>query len=197
MKKIYFIYALILTLLAFAGCQNQQKNNRDAEMTQAVQQRLAQDERLASAGIKVRTEDGIVTLSGTVIGEEEADRALDVAHEVPSVQFVHSELKVDTQITDADVEKRLDNQEEVNEQSQTKNTDAGTAVDDAEITAKVKVALARDDILSAYRIEVDTTDGSVTLTGKVKSDSEAQRAIQLAESVDNVKRVVSVLKLIG
>jgi hyperosmotically inducible protein len=71
----------------------------------------------------------------------------------------------------------------------------GEAVDDASTTAKVKLALAKDDQVAAYRIDVDTNNGVVTLTGNVKSRAEANRAIQVAESIKGVKRVNSDLKV--
>jgi hyperosmotically inducible protein len=71
----------------------------------------------------------------------------------------------------------------------------GEAVDDASTTAKVKLALAKDDQVAAYRIDVDTNNGVVTLTGNVKSRAEANRAVQVAESIKGVKRVNSDLKV--
>jgi len=67
----------------------------------------------------------------------------------------------------------------------------GEAVDDASTTAKVKLALAKDDQVAAYRIDVDTKNGVVTLTGKVKSPAEAAQAVRVAESIQGVKKVNS------
>jgi hyperosmotically inducible periplasmic protein len=71
----------------------------------------------------------------------------------------------------------------------------GGAVDDASTTAKVKMALAKDDTVAAYKIDVDTKNGVVTLTGKVKSSTEAEQAVKVAESIEGVKKVNSVLKV--
>jgi hyperosmotically inducible protein len=76
-----------------------------------------------------------------------------------------------------------------------KDLNVGEAVDDASTTAKVKLALAKDDQVAAYRIDVDTNNGVVTLSGNVKSKAEANRAIQLAESIKGVKKVNSDLKV--
>ena len=75
------------------------------------------------------------------------------------------------------------------------NLNVGEAVDDASTTAKVKLALAKDEQVAAYRIDVDTNNGVVTLTGNVKSKAEANRAIQVAESIKGVKKVNSDLKV--
>jgi hyperosmotically inducible periplasmic protein len=71
----------------------------------------------------------------------------------------------------------------------------GEAVDDASTTAKVKLALAKDDQVAAYRIDVDTNNGVVTLTGNVKSPAEADRAVKVAQSIEGVKKVNSDLKV--
>ena len=65
----------------------------------------------------------------------------------------------------------------------------GEAVSDSAITAKVKSSLLGDSVLGATAIDVDTTAGIVTLTGFVTSEQERQRAIQVAQSVEGVRRV--------
>lgn len=62
-------------------------------------------------------------------------------------------------------------------------------VDDATITTKVKADFARDKLVSAMHINVDTDHGVVKLTGKVKSHAEMAQAETLAKGV---KGVVSV-----
>jgi len=66
---------------------------------------------------------------------------------------------------------------------------AGKKVEDASITAAVKMKMANDETVSASRIDVDTSNGIVTLNGQVRSQAEADRAVQLAKEVDGVKMV--------
>ncbi|MEW6167829.1 MAG: BON domain-containing protein [Pseudomonadota bacterium] len=79
------------------------------------------------------------------------------------------------------------------------NTDAdrtmGRAIDDSVITGKVKGELIDEDDIDANDIDVDTRDGVVTLTGTVDSEEEAQRAEELARSVDGVKSVQAQLSV--
>jgi osmotically-inducible protein OsmY len=65
----------------------------------------------------------------------------------------------------------------------------GQAIDDTLITTKVKASFAADPQVSALAITVETDNGVVTLSGVVESESERQRAIQLAQSLEGVKRV--------
>jgi hyperosmotically inducible periplasmic protein len=66
---------------------------------------------------------------------------------------------------------------------------AGDKVEDASITAAVKMKFANDETVSASKIDVDTRNGMVTLNGTVSSQAEADRAVALARSVDGVKTV--------
>jgi trehalose synthase-fused probable maltokinase len=66
---------------------------------------------------------------------------------------------------------------------------ARAAADDTTITTKVKSSLLADPVVSAIAIDVDTTNGVVSLNGIVNSEQERQRAVQLAQAVMGVKRV--------
>ncbi len=70
-------------------------------------------------------------------------------------------------------------------------------VDDSAITAGVKAALMNDPQVNATQIDVSTAGGVVTISGAVKSDAEAQRAVQLARGVSGVRDVQSQLKVGG
>jgi hyperosmotically inducible protein len=74
-----------------------------------------------------------------------------------------------------------------------KNGDsAKTEVKDAMITGKVKAAFAKDKGVSAMNIKVDTDhSGVVTLSGTAKSQAEADRAVELARTVEGVSSVNS------
>ena len=65
----------------------------------------------------------------------------------------------------------------------------GEAVSDTSITTKVKSSLLADSMVGGLAIDVDTTDGRVSLNGIVNNEQERQRAIQVAQSVNGVKRV--------
>ncbi|MGH8647249.1 MAG: BON domain-containing protein [Gammaproteobacteria bacterium] len=62
-------------------------------------------------------------------------------------------------------------------------------IDDATITARVKAALAKDPGASALAISVETTKGTVQLSGSVDSADEKMKAESIARGVDGVKEV--------
>jgi hypothetical protein len=72
---------------------------------------------------------------------------------------------------------------------------AGEAVSDSTITAEVKSALAADPQLSALRIEVDTNNGVVTLTGPAPDERAKSRATQIAAAPKGVMRVENRLEV--
>lgn len=71
----------------------------------------------------------------------------------------------------------------------------GTQIDDGVITSKVKLKLLEDPITKARKIDVDTVNGVVTLTGVVDSEEERQRAVKITSGVEGVKKVVNNLRI--
>lgn len=69
------------------------------------------------------------------------------------------------------------------------------ATSDTRITAEIKSKLALESDLSALKISVNTTDGTVTLSGSASSLEAIQKAMKLALSVDGVTQVVSSLQV--
>lgn len=70
-----------------------------------------------------------------------------------------------------------------------KQSSTGELVDDSVITTKVKSLLANDDFLKSFQISVETYKGTVQLSGFVNSRQTANRATQIAKSVQGVQSV--------
>lgn len=66
----------------------------------------------------------------------------------------------------------------------------GCSSSDPGITTAVKTKLAADDVVKAYRIDVDTSEGVVTLSGAVDTPAARERAVQLARNTEGVTNVV-------
>ena len=71
---------------------------------------------------------------------------------------------------------------------------ADTAAD-TRTTAAIKAKLAADPDLSALAISVSTTDGVVTLSGKVSSPRMVGRAMLIALETERVREVISTLQV--
>jgi hyperosmotically inducible periplasmic protein len=61
---------------------------------------------------------------------------------------------------------------------------------DGALTTKIKSKIALDDHLPAGAVHVSTSDHVVTLSGRVGSETEHQRALALARETNGVKRVI-------
>ena len=70
----------------------------------------------------------------------------------------------------------------------TQSTDAG-------ITGIIKTKLAADDQVRASEINVDTTNGVVTLTGNVDSQDAKDQAVKLAQETSGVRDVKDMISV--
>ena len=60
---------------------------------------------------------------------------------------------------------------------------------DAGITAAVKTKLLADPDTPGLKLEVDTRDQVVTITGTVANEAQKEEALQIARNVDGVRGV--------
>jgi osmotically-inducible protein OsmY len=74
---------------------------------------------------------------------------------------------------------------------------AGEYFDNSVITAKVKSALVGAENLSSGNISVATFKGKVQLSGFVPSETDKQRAEQIARDTEGVKLVTNAIEIKG
>ena len=78
----------------------------------------------------------------------------------------------------------------------TDRTHPKTFVKDSVITTKVKTKLAEEKISSLAHIRVDTHgQGAVVLSGKVKTQEEADKAVSIARETEGVTSVKSKIRI--
>jgi osmotically-inducible protein OsmY len=85
--------------------------------------------------------------------------------------------------------------DKVGEKMGEQSAKAGVAIDDAEITTKVKAAIFAEPGLKTLQISVDTVKGVVTLSGSVDTQANSERAKGLAGAVAGVSAVENRLEL--
>ena len=77
---------------------------------------------------------------------------------------------------------------------------AGASISDAaanaRITGLIKAKFLTDAELPSMQLGVDTTDGVVTLSGKVHSVEAVTRAVRLAFDTDGVQKVYSTIQVV-
>ena len=85
--------AALMVLLATAGCAPRRPAD-DLTISTRVKIELLADPQLGAASLAASTLNGVVTLSGTVRSQADADRAAAAAKRVAGVRSVKSELKI-------------------------------------------------------------------------------------------------------
>ena len=210
-------FVLIGALASVAACAAS-----DPGITTAVKSKLAADDTVKAYQIDVDTSGGVVTLSGAVETAAAKDRAVELASETDGVTRVEDRLTVNPSAT-ADArareaggdaaaatsgatatasDKAGDAAEKIGEAARATGAaatqaarDAAPVVADAGITAAVKTRLLADTDVAGLRIDVDTKDKVVTLSGNVASAAQVAKAEQIARDTTGVVRVVNNLKV--
>lgn len=126
------------------------------------------------SGIKtqVSVKEGIVTLKGEAANQAQKDLAGEYAKDVEGVKGVKNEMTV---------AKALSGSEQT----------LSEKVDDASITAQIKIALLTHHSTSAFKTGVETNNGVVTLSGKATSGAGKDMATKVADDVNGVKKVIN------
>lgn len=153
----------------------------DPGITTDVKAQLVADDLVKARNIDVDTRDGVVTLTGTVLSQEEEAKALQLARSTKGVADVVDNISISSS-REAGSTSTAGRLGEI-------PTAAAEAVTDGGITANVKTRLLADPDVGGLRIDVDTRDRIVTLTGTVNTGAEKARAVELAGKVDNVTLV--------
>lgn len=74
-----------------------------------------------------------------------------------------------------------------------KTENAGQLLENAELTGRVKSALLADKVAPGLSINVNSDQGVVTLLGQVDTATQKNRAAQVAQKTEGVKKVVNKL----
>ena len=74
---------------------------------------------------------------------------------------------------------------------------AQEVLSDGSLTAKIKAKMALDDTVKALDLNVDTVNGVVTVSGRVRTKAERERALALARETNGVRQVVDRTTLDG
>ena len=215
------ILVLCLAVGFMAGCNEnssraEQKENpnqisttearSDTAITAELKGKITDDELLDNTDVSTETENGVVTLTGTVATEAQKTRAEEIAKNTNGVVSVNSQIVVNPSTSSSLEEKTKDAAKKVEQttkevakeaEQKTKEgySETKEALGDARITSEVKLKFAADDTVKALNIDVDTDNGVVSLNGTVNSKKELDQAIRLAKAVDGVKKVKSNLQI--
>lgn len=175
-ERVFPLVVLALFISLAVSCAQ----TSDVGVTGLVKTKLAADGKVSASEITVETTNGVVTLTGNVDSQEAKDQAILLAKATSGVREVKDMISVKSGTSTGD--------------APDPDRTAGTRLDDAGITMRVKARLLDDPVVKGLQIDVDTRDGVVFLTGTVPSDAERAQAIQLAKATEGVKGVEANLR---
>lgn len=177
----------------------------DAGITTAVKSKLAADDTVKAYRIDVDTKSRVVTLNGQVDTARARVRAVELAKATEGVTDVVDNLSVVAGVTppggldDAAMNRARDAAKDSTATADTAKRDtvgtAGSSVGDAALTTKVKTKFLTDTAISGLKIDVDTKNDVVTLSGTVPTAAEKRKAVEVAKATDGVKSVIDNLKV--
>jgi hyperosmotically inducible protein len=169
-RNLLSTVAILVVALALVACAQ-----TDTGVTTKVKAKLAAANDVPASKIEVSTHNGVVTLTGNVDSAETKERALQLARETKGVTDVVDMISVQTA--------------EGTGNAPEPDRSMGERIDDAGITMKVKANLLDDPVVKGLRIDVDTREGVVYLTGNVASENEKTQAIRVAKGTEGVREV--------
>jgi osmotically-inducible protein OsmY len=153
----------------------------DSWITAKIQSRFFVDDEVKGRNIDVDTKEGLVTLRGTVGSYSERVQATSIARHTEGVRDVRDEMTIDAQ-------PRRQGRDAVRGTKETVGT-AGQTIEDAWITTKIQSKFFVDDQIKARNVNVDTSNGTVTLRGSVATEAAKKAAENLALETEGVVRV--------
>lgn len=162
---------------------------KDAAITAKVKTKLLADDDVKGLKIDVDTYDGVVKLSGKSETDAQMAKAAKLAASVKGVSSVTNNLTMSL----GDVTGKVG--AAVGMDSTPRS--AEVTARDAAITAKVKTKLLADTDVAGMKIDVDTRNGVVMLTGTTATEAQMMRALELAARVEGVSSVTNQLTVPG
>jgi hyperosmotically inducible protein len=154
--------------------QSEEKLN-DRDLQQAIKQAYGLDPRVTESRPTVKVSDGVVTLTGTVAGEQAKRAAEDIAKQFDGVKQVRNRLKIDDSLStgepedlDAIVVFDVD------------PIEPGISKADREIQENIESELTWSPYVDADRVTVAVRNRTAYLFGSVEDRSEMDAAVDNA-----------------
>ena len=180
----------------------------DAWLTAKVQAKYFIDDEVKARNIDVKTQNGVVTLTGTVASEAQRRQAIAIARSSDGVRDVVDKLQVETTTAggatpaadrplpaarpDASTRPSSDSGDK---RPRTAAEPGAVTIErsDAWITMKIQSKYFLDADVKGHALDVETKNGIVTLKGRVGNDDQKAEAEQIARETEGVLRVDSQL----
>jgi hyperosmotically inducible protein len=173
LRRTISLLGIAAFVLSLAAC-----SQSDPGITTAVKTNLAADDTVKAYKIDVDTKNATVTLTGSVDSTAAKTRAVEIARATKGVTDVVDQISV------------------APPSAPTSGVIVPEAMTDPAITSAVKTSLLADPDAAGLKIDVDTKDAVVTLSGNVRTPNEKTRAEDIAKGTKGVNSVVNNLKVV-
>jgi osmotically-inducible protein OsmY len=156
----------------------QPAENSDGWLGMKVKSALFFNRNVSAVNTEVDVADGVVTLKGQADSQAQKDLTGEYAKDIDGVKDVKNEMTIAQVVSTSDQQPK-DNK-----------------IDDASITAQVKMAFLTHHSTSAFKTGVETTDGTVTLSGNATSGAAKDMATKVASDINGVTSVVNNMTIV-
>lgn len=172
------VAAALTTASMSANAENAWKDTaNDAWIDGKAESTLLFNTNLDSFNIDTDVKNGVVILTGKVDNQVDKALAEELVSSLDGVKSVKNELTVMKDLEEDD------------------SSEFFTKLKDQKVETVVKTRLLMESEVSGTNIEVEVTQGVVSLNGKVKTDSEKDLAETIAKNTSDVKKVINNLSV--
>ena len=171
-RNLWAVAAACLLTMALAACNEGPKH---ADVKYKVDTAMTQNN-LGVVKVDQDRDKGVITLTGDVETQDQKAQATNVAQQAAPGYVISNELGV----------------RPVGQEDQAKSVDSNL---DSGIEDNFKASLKAHKNLDDQHISYDAKNGTLVLTGSVKTTAEREEAQKLAKAVPNVKEVVNEIQV--
>ena len=157
----------------------QPAENSDGWLGMKVKGALFFNRNVSAVNTEVDVTDGVVTLKGQADSQAQKDLTGEYAKDIDGVKGVNNQMTIGRNCQ-TNLIRTKDNK-----------------IDDASITAQVKMAFLTHHSTSAFKTGVETTNGIVTLSGNATSGAGKDMATKVASDINGVTNVVNNMTIIN
>jgi hyperosmotically inducible protein len=158
----------------------QPAENSDGWLGMKVKGALFFNRNVSAVNTEVDVADGVVTLKGQADSQAQKDLTGEYAKDIDGVKGVDNQMTIGQTVNQPVQDQPKDNK-----------------IDDASITAQVKMAFLAHHSTSAFKTGVETNNGIVTLSGDATSGAAKDMATKVAGDINGVTNVVNNMTIIA
>lgn len=197
LPSVLFPLLLATCLLLFAGAawaSDEASHDDEAMLDDAALELKVKTALLTKIGwdmmdVDVEAQNGSVWLDGTTDNRSHQELAIEVARSVEGVEKVENRLRFESP------EPEGESRTPVTDKVEKGMTQAESEVRDAILESRVKTALIDAIGTQAFDVEVEATDGEVSLRGTLEDSRHEELALDTTRECEGVENVIDLIEV--